>query len=129
MLHILQSWFNFIPSERSSSGKGSRSLSLNPIETIGMKRTRKISKQDTLGGSQFTELNDDIEAIEERRGQHSGAWRPDEDEMCLTTTTVHAHSDSRSGTEKGTPDAREGGGINVTKEFEWDEATTLPEKL
>lgn len=129
MLHILQSWFNFIPSERSSSGKGSRSISLNPIETIGKKRTRKISKQDTLGGSQFTELNDDADTDEERRGQHSRAWRPDEDEMCLTTTTVHAHSDNRSATEKSTPEAREGGGINVTKEFEWDEATRHPDKL
>lgn len=128
MLHLLQSWFNFIPSERSSSGKGSRSISLNPIETIGKKRTRKISRQDTLGGSQFTELNDaDID--EERRGQHSRAWRPDEDDMCLTTTTVHAHSDSRSGTERSTPEARDGGGINVTKEFEWDEATTHPVKI
>ncbi|KAF1933178.1 uncharacterized protein M421DRAFT_395133 [Didymella exigua CBS 183.55] len=129
MLHILQSWFNFIPSERSSSGKVSRSISLNAIETIGKKRTRKISKQDTVGGSQFTELNDCVDAIEGRRGQHSREWRPDEDEMCLTTTTVHAHSDSRPGTERSTPEARDGGGINVTKEFEWDEAITHPDKL
>ncbi|KAJ4334064.1 hypothetical protein N0V87_007117 [Didymella glomerata] len=129
MLHVLQSWFNFIPSTRSSSGKGSRSISINPIETIGKKRTRKISKQDTLGGSQFTELNDNVDADEERRGQHSRAWRPDEDEMCLTTTTVHAHNESRPGTERSVSGAREVGGINVTKEFEWDEVTTHPDKL
>lgn len=84
---------------------------------------RKISKQDTLGGSQFTELNDNGGVDEEKRGQHSRAWRPDEGEMCLTTTTVHARSDSRAGTERSSPEARDGGGINVTKEFEWDEAT------
>ena len=123
MLQIMQSWFNFIPSGRSSSGKGSRSNSLNPIETIGQKRMRKISEQDTLGDSQFTELNDAGDADEERRGHHSRAWRPDEDEMCLTTTTVHARNESRTGTERSTSDARDGGGINVTKMFEWDEAT------
>jgi hypothetical protein len=122
LLHIMASWFNFIPSERSSSGKGSRSISLNPIETIGQKRMRKISKQDTLGGSQFTELNDDSN-VEEGRTQHSRAWRPDEDEMCRTTTTVHARNNSRTGTERSTPETRDGGGISVTKEFEWDEAT------
>ncbi|KAF2627326.1 hypothetical protein BU25DRAFT_341779 [Macroventuria anomochaeta] len=121
MLQIMQSWFNFIPSGRSSSGKGSRSISLKPIETIGQKRMRKISEQDTLGGSQFTELNNDGDADEERRGHHSRTWRPDEDEMCRTTTTVHARNDSRTGTERSTPDARDGG-INVTKMFEWDEA-------
>lgn len=123
LLHVLASWFNYIPSERSSSGKGSRSISLQPIETIGKKRTRKISKQDTLGGSQFTELNDDADEAEEGRTQHSRAWRPDEDEMCLTTTTVHARNDSRTGTDRSTPEAGDGGGIVMTKEFEWDEAT------
>lgn len=128
LLHVMASWFNFVPSERSSSGKGSRSISLNPIETIGQKRVRKISKQDTLGGSQFTELNDEGDVEEERRDQHSRAWRPDEDEMCLTTTTVYGKSDSRTGTERSTPRTRDGGGINVTKEFEWDEATRLSDK-
>ena len=90
---------------------------------------RKISKQDTLGGSQFTELNDNVDADEERRGQHSRAWRPDEDEMCLTTTTVQTHNESRPGTERSASGAREGGGINVTKEFDWDEVTTHPDKL
>jgi hypothetical protein len=119
MLHILQSWFNYIPSEHSSSGKRSRSVTLDPIETIGKKRTRKISKNDTLGGSQFTDPNEDVEVNEERR-EHSGAWRPDEDEMCLTTTTVRARSDNRLETERISPD-EDGGGINVTKEFEWGE--------
>ncbi|KAF2995708.1 hypothetical protein E8E13_004129 [Curvularia kusanoi] len=124
LLHILQSWFNYVPSERSSS-KGSRSITLNPIETIGKKRTRKISKNDTLGGSQFTDLGDDGDVDEARRGQHSRAWRPDEDEMCLTTTTVHARSDSMRGTEHSTPEEPDAGGINVTKEFEWDEVTRV----
>lgn len=123
LLHVMASWFNFIPSERSSSGKGSRSISLNPIETIGKKRTRKISKRDTLGASQFTELNDDVDATEEGHSQHSRAWRPDEDEMCLTTTTVHARNNSRHGLGRTTTDTRDGGGITMTKEFEWDEAT------
>ena len=123
LLYIMASWFNFIPSERSASGKGSRSISLNPIETIGQKRMRKISKQDMLGVSQFTELNSDGDAEEEGRTQHSRAWRPDEDEMCLTTTTVHARTDSRSGIERSTLETRDGGGISVTKEFGWDEAT------
>jgi len=119
LLHILQSWFKYIPSEHSSSGKRSQSVTLDPIETIGKKRTRKISKNDTLGGSQFTDLNEDGELSEERR-EHSGAWRPDEDEMCLTTTTVRARSDSRPGTERSSRDG-DGGGINVTREFEWGE--------
>ncbi|KAH6642043.1 hypothetical protein C7974DRAFT_326944 [Boeremia exigua] len=123
MLYILQSWFNFVPSDRSSSGKGAHSITLNPIETIGKKRTRKVSEHDTLGESLFTELNDDGAVEGERQGQHSRAWRPDEDEMCLTTTTVHGRSDSRSATERTSPVDMDGGGINVTKEFEWDVAT------
>ncbi|KAF9700472.1 hypothetical protein EKO04_001789 [Ascochyta lentis] len=123
LLHLLSSWFNFIPSERSSSGKGPHSISLHPIETIGKKRTRKISKQDTLNGSQFTELNDDADTNEQGRTQHSRTWRPDEEEMCLTTTTVHARSNSRAGTEQSVPETRDGGGIVMTKEFDWDEAT------
>ncbi|KAJ4343428.1 hypothetical protein N0V95_006652 [Ascochyta clinopodiicola] len=127
LLHILSSWFNFIPSERSSSGKGSRSISLNPIETIGKKRTRKISKQDTLVASQFTQLNEDAASADAlaRAAQHSQTWRPDEDEMCLTTTTVHGQSDdSRAGTEQSTSEhAGDSGGIVMTREFEWDEAT------
>ncbi|KAJ4990886.1 hypothetical protein SVAN01_03675 [Stagonosporopsis vannaccii] len=123
MLHIMQSWFKFVPSERSSSGKASRSISLNPIETIGKRRMRKMSRQDTLGGSQFTDLNDDGDMGEERQRQHSRTWRPDDDEMCCTTTTVRARSESRVGTGCNTPDERDGNGINVTKEFEWDEAT------
>jgi hypothetical protein len=119
MLYILQSWFNYVPSEHSFSGKRSRSVTLDPIETIGKKRTRKISKNDTLGGSQFTDLNEGGKVSEERR-EHSGAWRPDEDELCLTTTTVRARSDSRPGIDHSSPDGG-GGGINVTKEFEWGE--------
>lgn len=129
MLHILQSCFNYIPSTRASSGKGSHSISINPIETIGKKRTRKMSKQDTLGGSQFTELDDIVDADAEWRGQHSRAWRPDEDEMCLTTTTVHAPNESRPGTERSTSGSKKEGGINVTTEFDWDEVTTHQDKL
>ncbi|UPX14785.1 uncharacterized protein EKO05_0005257 [Ascochyta rabiei] len=126
LLHILSSWFNFIPSERSSSGKGSHSISLNPIETIGKKRTRRISKQDTLGGSQFTQLHEDAAGADEhaRAAQHSQTWRPDDEEMCRTTTTVRARSDhGRAPTEHSTPEhAGDGGGIVMTREFEWDEA-------
>ncbi|KAJ4323698.1 hypothetical protein N0V94_001757 [Neodidymelliopsis sp. IMI 364377] len=123
MLHVMSSWFNFIPSERSSSGKGSHSLSLNVIETIGMKRTRKVSKQDTLDNSQFTQLDEDVNVDEERHPQHSKAWRPDEDEMCLTTTTVRARkcNESTAGVDEDALTKRGGSGIILTKEFEWDE--------
>lgn len=123
MLHIMQSWFNFVPSVRSSSGKGSRSISLNPIDTIGKRRLRKISRQDTLGDSQFTELNDDGDADGYRHEQHSRAWRPNDDEMGSTTTTVNAQSDSRIATERNSPELQGDAGINVTTQFGWDEAT------
>ncbi|KAJ8117308.1 hypothetical protein OPT61_g1460 [Boeremia exigua] len=123
LLHTMQSWFNLKLSACSSSGKASHSITLEPIETIGKKRTRKISIQDTLADSQFTEIVDDSDAQGGKQGQHSRAWRPDEDEMCLTTTTVHAHGESRTGTGRGSPEAQESAGISVTKEFDWGETT------
>jgi hypothetical protein len=124
----MSSWFNFVPSERSSSGKGSHSLSLNVIETIGMKRTRKVSKQDTLDNSQFTQLDEDANVDEERHAQHSKTWRPDEDEMCLTTTTVRARkcNENTARSEENASHTRGGSGIILTKEFEWDEGVRKP---
>ncbi len=122
----MASWFNYVPSERSSSGKGSRSFSLNPIETIGKKRTRKAPRQDTLCDLQFTQLGSQV-AVEEdgRVRDFSRAWRPDEEEMCLTTTTVHAQdrNESRVGTERSSPENGDGC-ITLTREFDWDENKT-----
>lgn len=123
MLHILQSWFSFVPSERSSSGKGTHSISLNLVPTIGKMRVRKISRNDTLRGSQFTELNDDGDLRGRDSEQHSTTMRRDEEDMNMTTGTVHVWSDSRATTERNSVEASDREGINVTRDIEWDEAT------
>lgn len=88
---------------------------------------------------QFTQLEDDVDVkadgtvvntFEERPTKshsrdHSKNWRPDDDEMCLTTTTIDR---DRSIAEGGTGENKsthsvERDGITMTRSFEWDEAT------
>jgi hypothetical protein len=107
---------------------------LNTIETISKKRTRKIRK-DELDSLQFTQLEDEVEVkgdgtvreppkvVVKRDCDDSGNWRPDDDEMCLTTTTVH-RSESEAGlsrVDNRSVDSLEREGITMTKRFEWDE--------
>lgn len=145
LMYILESCFQFVPSTRkSSSGKGSRTYPMNPLETISKKRTRKISKKDDLESTSFTnftqledEVEDDNKGIvtavmrEDKKTRdsvrrdrdHSGAWRPDEDEMCLTITTIHRGGSLHGGAGEGQSlDSVEREGITMTKKFEWDEA-------
>lgn len=51
-------------------------------------------------------------------------WRPDNDEVCLTTTTIQRSGSTPGGTSGETHSIDRGGrdGITMTKRFEWDEA-------
>ncbi|KAF2825712.1 hypothetical protein CC86DRAFT_382720 [Ophiobolus disseminans] len=143
MMHILESWFKFVPSTRkSASNKSSNPYPLSPLETISKKRTRKISKKDDLQSTNSTNLTELDNVVEvdghgavtaaaknewkmesgaRKDHEHSGMWRPDEDEMCLTTTTIQ-RSSSGAGLENRSTESLEREGITMTKKFEWDEA-------
>jgi hypothetical protein len=143
MMYILESWFGHKPStQKSSSNKSSRPYPLNTLETISKKRTRKISKKDELESTNFTnftQLEDEVEVdangavtslgkdekkirVSIRRDHDdSGTWRPDDDEMCLTTTTIH-RSASGTGEEDRSTESLDREGITMTTKFEWDEA-------
>ncbi|KAL6709108.1 hypothetical protein ACN47E_001924 [Coniothyrium glycines] len=120
-----------IPSTRRKSSPHdteSNTQPMTPLETISKKSTRKISRRDDLAESTMDGTVDTL--IESKRKswnklkgdqEHSKNWRPDEDEMCLTTTTVHGSDkdDAATGVEdffKGEP-----AGITMTREFDWDE--------
>ncbi|KAH7067458.1 hypothetical protein BKA63DRAFT_118165 [Paraphoma chrysanthemicola] len=144
--YILEAWFKYIPSTNKSSGTGSRPYPLGTLETISKKRTRKIKKKDDLESTNFTNTNftqieDDVEVdqhgqvIENKSGQRvvitaakqdhedSGKWRPDDDEMCLTTTKIHRSESEHSGAgEHRSVDSLERDGITMTTKFEWDES-------
>ncbi|KAF1847096.1 uncharacterized protein K460DRAFT_305920 [Cucurbitaria berberidis CBS 394.84] len=133
MVRILAVFSKRLPtSHKSSANNDSKPYPLNPIETISKKRTRKVIKTDDLEGT-LIEEDGDVVVGERSRGKlwmkarhnhdHSKSWRPDEDEMCLTTTTVHGSDkgDTQGGSENsfsGKSDAR---GITMTKKFEWDD--------
>jgi hypothetical protein len=131
LLYILQSVFGFVPSTAKASSD-SPSHKLNTIETISKKRTRKISNKDSLGGTQFTNLDDgsalDI-SVQEGKSKRfsksngpSAKWRPDDDEMCLTTTTIqgsHGPGGGRTIDEESFEGRFDHGSIRVEKEFAW----------
>jgi hypothetical protein len=142
--YILEVWFKHVPSTNKSTANSSRSYPLGPLETISKKRTRKIKKKDDLEGTNmtnFTQLEDDVDVDEHgavigdkrdhrvtitttRKDQDdSGNWRPDEDEMCLTTTKIHRSESEHSGTgEHRSVESLERDGITMTRKFEWDES-------
>lgn len=138
LVHIIHPWRKFIPSSNksSSTGKGSRPYTL---ETISKKRTRKILKRDELESSQFTQLEDEVDVktddtavgTYEKRlknpqsHEHSKNWRPDDDEMCLTTTRINRSRDTAEGVtgESKSIHSVDRDGITMTRSFEWDEAT------
>jgi hypothetical protein len=131
---IVDPWRKLIPSSNKSSSadKGSHQYPLNTIETISKKRTRKIAKRDELDSLQFTQLEDEVEVKEDGtivdgRTQddrvHSRNWRPDDDELQLTTTTIRRAEDGHSGVARDSKsmDTVDRDSITVTRRFEWDE--------
>lgn len=146
-MRFLEVVFHYVPSSHSLSGEGpnDRSTKLNTIETISKKRTRKVRRTDPNALDTALEEDEAVESQEEpanpqhkglfrnKRGSQSGAWRPDEDEMCLTTTVIQGKgiNGGRKVDEESLEDGAgdEGGGhrmsnmgqVVVTKEFAWDE--------
>lgn len=132
LIHVVDTCSTHLPSTRKSLSTDTDSppYPLDPLETISKKRTRKISKNDDL---EHTVVEEDDNANNDRRNdrkpwsrtkkadEHSSNWRPDEDEMCLTTTTVHG-SDKQVGFEEFLSENQEAQGITMTTEFDWDEA-------
>ncbi|CAO2655321.1 Nn.00g103850.m01.CDS01 [Neocucurbitaria sp. VM-36] len=133
LVRVLDTCSSHIPSTRKSSVKNdSQPYPLNPIDTISKKRTRKITKNDDLERTLVDGTDTKVGARGERKSwvkakhnhEHSKSWRPDEDEMCLTTTTVHGSDkgDSQVVIEDLFAGRSDAGGITMTKEFDWDEA-------
>ncbi|KAI4650296.1 uncharacterized protein J4E79_009565 [Alternaria viburni] len=120
MMKVINALSTRLPSSfKSSQHSESSGPSLNPLETISKKRTRKINLKDTLGDT----INNDT------RSQW-GKSRLDEDEMCLTTTTVHGECPGTALCKEGSvttselsQSMRRERGITMTKEFAWDEGT------
>jgi hypothetical protein len=136
LMCILSPWRNWVSSsgKSCSTGRSSRQYPLSPIETISKKRTRKILRKDELDSLQFTQLKDDLEAKPTNTGpdivannwpkkdyEHSGNWRPDDDEMCLTTTRIHRSDTDHTAGENRSMHSLDRDGITMTKRFEWDE--------
>lgn len=141
-MYILENWLKFIPSTKKSSSSGSAPIyPLSPLETISKKRTRKIPKKDDLISTLHSQLDTQVDVNEngtvrndpdkkprirtrvKRENEHSGDWRPDEDEMCLTTTTVQGNEkEAETSMREGKSlDSLDVNGITMTKQFEWDE--------
>ncbi|KAF1921531.1 hypothetical protein BDU57DRAFT_489397 [Ampelomyces quisqualis] len=139
LIFLLQPWRKLTkPTGKSSSTEqGSMPNQMNTLETISKKRTRKIFKRDELESLPLTQLEDDVEVKQdgkmvlenarcpETNFEHSGSWRPDDEEMCLTTTTIKRGVSQTGGLtgEDHTIDGKDRDGITLTKKFEWDEAT------
>ena len=145
MMHIMEHWFRFVPVVRKSStdkSKSSRDFTLNPLETISKKRTRKIKKHDveSTNFTNFTQIEDELEVdahgavtqvgkddkkirVSVRKDRdETGTWRPDDDEICLTTTTAH-RSASEAGVEDRSTEDPDRDRIRITTKFKWDEAS------
>ncbi|KAL5119955.1 hypothetical protein ACEQ8H_002053 [Pleosporales sp. CAS-2024a] len=148
LLEFLSPWRKLIPPSKKSSsagsGKSARPYPLNALETISRKRTRKVSNQDELDTLHFTQLDDESElkegvtvtresetAANKRNHTCLERWRPDDDDMCLTTTVVQ-RSDSEAGLKRsdhGSVEEPEREGITMTKRFEWDETSAQKKHL
>lgn len=141
MMKILESWFGFVPAAHNSSSKQNRSSHELALETISKKRTRKIKKHDldSTNMTNFTMIDDELEvdahgvvtyvgkedkktrASVRKERDEPETWRPDDDEMCLTTTTAQ-RSSSGAGVEDRSTESLDRDGITMTTKFEWDEA-------
>ncbi|CAI9633022.1 unnamed protein product [Alternaria burnsii] len=111
--------------------------SLDPLETISKKRTRKIKVNDTLEGTTVTqtEIRIDRKSWMRSNKDHEpwGKSRLDEDEIGLTTTHVHGEcpnagrkASSEVRISESPPNDRRERGITLTREFEWDERKQSP---
>ncbi|RYN79723.1 hypothetical protein AA0117_g3550 [Alternaria alternata] len=111
--------------------------SLDPLETISKKRTRKIKVNDTLEGTTVTqtEIRTDRKSWMRSNKDHEpwGRSRLDEDEIGLTTTHVHGEcpnagrkASSEVRISESPPNDRRERGITLTREFEWDERKQSP---
>lgn len=111
--------------------------SLDPLETISKKRTRKIKVNDTLEGTTVTqtEIRTDRKSWMRSNKDHEpwGRSRLDEDEIGLTTTHVHGEcpnagrkASSEVRISESPPNDRRERGITLTTEFEWDERKQSP---
>ncbi|KAL1797987.1 hypothetical protein ACET3X_004593 [Alternaria dauci] len=125
-----------------STLKGSHQMespaqSLDPLETISKKRTRKIKVNDTLDGTMITqrEIKPERKSWMRSKNDHEpwGRSRLDEDEIGLTTTHVHGECPNAGRKEssevrasESPPNDRRERGITLTKEFEWDERKQSP---
>ena len=111
--------------------------SLDPLETISKKRTRKIKVNDTLEGTTVTqtEIRTDRKSWMRSNKDHEpwGRSRLDEDEIGLTTTHVHGEcpnagrkASSEVRISESPPNDRRERGITLTREFQWDERKQSP---
>jgi hypothetical protein len=119
------------------------SQELNTMESIPKERTRDVKNRTILDESQLTYLGqeDDNDMKDETEmglrkvnmepqsqnwrdkgnEEKSWTWRADEDDMCLTTTTVQGKQRSKAD-EESLESGMEEGAITVQKEFYWGES-------
>ncbi|KAI8932085.1 hypothetical protein NX059_010971 [Plenodomus lindquistii] len=136
MTYIISAVSSRLPSSarKSSQQSDSQPPSVNPLETISKKRTRKIKLHNDLEGTTIDEHGDGTITSKRRswiksmrQNENSSNWRPDEDEMCLTTTTVHGicpgngKETDKVGFEEIIKEGPDDKGITMTREFDWDE--------
>lgn len=153
MMRVLEFVFGYVPSSFSGSGgrsggrsggKGTRSTRLVTLETISKKRSRPVRRGDEILDSVMDNESDEykqdtedgssggrVRTVYHKRSSQSGAWRPDEDEMCLTTTVIQGKDNGSIGgdsAERGDSRERSGdiGQVVVTKEFAWGEGPRVP---
>jgi len=143
-MHVLNGVFGMKDSSaKYSGGSPGASQKLHTIETISKKRTRKITKRDPWGETQFTNLEEDDDdkkdeiemsprivhakpqlkhRFSKENGQQSGTWKPDEDEdeMCLTTTTIRG-KEGRKVDEERLESGMGMEAISGQREFAWGE--------
>ncbi|KAF2678540.1 hypothetical protein K458DRAFT_422994 [Lentithecium fluviatile CBS 122367] len=130
LMHALEAC-GYDPSPQSRSSRGTGSHTLSPLETISKKATRKVNKRDVLDETQFTQLGDEGEsdlAVDRDRSKLKPAfWRPEDDEVRLTTVVVARDARSGKSDQESMSSVEPGNGngitVHVAKEFEWDERT------
>ncbi|KAF2498184.1 hypothetical protein BU16DRAFT_456256 [Lophium mytilinum] len=130
LMHILHDVFGY---DLKSSGSDNGGPPYPTLETISKKRTRKVRNRDVdaevLNETQLTHSPGKTKIRFGKIEAETGRWRPDEDEMCLTTTVVEGRNASKTNvgchTDKDVEsqgcESRDG--IKVEKQFFWGEET------
>ena len=138
LLQVTDALSRSLPSTlKGSHHTESPGQSLDPLETISKKRTRKIKVSDTLDGTTVTqtEIRTERKSWMRSRNDHEpwGRSRLDEDEIGLTTTHVHGECPNAGRKEssdirisESPPTDRRERGITLTTEFGWDEGKKSP---